>query len=548
VDPKIGKTLLGILLLLLIFLQCFYRLGALGLVGPDEPRYAQVAKEMASSGDFVTPRLNGKPWFEKPILYYWLTASFYRVLGVNEFSARLASALAGSLGVVVTWWLGCRWIGRRGGFLSAAILATSVIWFSLSRAATMDMLLSSALAFAWASLYAILFPTDSVKQATGSLPHHSSPLPAIILSVSLAVSVLAKGPVGVILVVGSLLLYLLLAGDFWKIKRFPFVTIGVVFAGLSVPWYWLCYQANGSIFVREFIVQHNIQRFTTDRFQHAQPIWFYLGVLFVGFFPWTLQILEPVSRLLHRKFRVSTENEAKELFFGLWLLVPLLFFSASRAKLPGYLLPVAPAVAILIAREYELHLGGEGGNPSEQRFVVLLWLQSISIVLLGIALFFFGGKLNIDIGPLVSEISLLLVGLGFLSSLLVRARQVLAFVTSCVCGIALIVVLITTQLLPRIDHLESSRQFALWLKEAGYAQRPITLFQLSRHAEYGLNFYLNSATKIIYSAKDLQGFADEKTVLILPDSLDPAELLGKSEVTRESFFEGKRIIEFRSRP
>lgn len=545
-DLKIRKTLPGILLLL-IFFQCFYRLGVLGLVGPDEPRYAQIAREMVSSGDYVTPRLNGKPWFEKPVLYYWMTACFYRTLGVSEFSARLASALAGSLGIVVTWWLGCRWLGQRGGFLSAAILATSVIWFSLSRAASMDMLLSSALAFALASLYAILFPTGSRGPAADLLPRHSSHLPVIILSVSLAVSVLAKGPVGVILVVGSLLLYLLLAGEFWKIKRFPFVTAGVLFAAISVPWYWLCYEANGSIFVREFIMQHNIQRFTTDRYQHAQPFWFYLGVLFAGFFPWILQILPPIFRLFGRRFRVSTENEAKELFFGLWLLVPLLFFSASRAKLPGYLLPVAPAVAILIAREYEQHLGGERGKATEKRFVILLWFQSVSIILLGIALFFFGGKLNIEIGRLVPEISLLLVGLGFLSLLLVKARRVLAFAASSIAGIALMVVLITSQLLPRIDHLESSRQFALWLKESGYAQRPIALFQLSRHVEYGLNFYLNSATKIIYSARDLQDSTAEKSVLILPDSLDPAELLGTSEVTRESLFEGKKIIEFRSR-
>jgi 4-amino-4-deoxy-L-arabinose transferase-like glycosyltransferase len=224
-----------------------------------------------------------------------------------------------------------------------------------------------------------------------------------------------------------------------------------------------------------------------------------------------------------------------------------LFFSASRAKLPGYLLPVAPAVAILIAREYDQHVGGERGDAPGKRSAIMLWLHSVSIILLGIALFFFGGKLNIEIGPLVSEISVLLVGLGLLSSLLVRARRVLAFAASSIAGIALMVVLITTQLLPRIDHLESSRQFALWLKEAGYAQRPIALFQLSRRVEYGLNFYLNCATRIIYSKKDLEGYTTEETVLVLPDSLDPSELLGPSEVTRESLFEGKRIIEFRSR-
>jgi 4-amino-4-deoxy-L-arabinose transferase-like glycosyltransferase len=142
-----------LLLLLVSYLQFFHQLGGLGLVGPDEPRYAQVAREMAASGDFVTPRLHGEPWFEKPILYYWMAAAAFKALGVSELAARLPSAMAGLLGVVAVFLVGRHWVSTRCGLAAALILASSPMYLSLARAASTDMILTSALAMSLACIY-----------------------------------------------------------------------------------------------------------------------------------------------------------------------------------------------------------------------------------------------------------------------------------------------------------------------------------------------------------------------------------------------------------
>src|SRR5438309_454805 len=227
------KPLYPLLVLLFIYLQFFHRLGALGLVGPDEPRYAAVAKEMFVSGDYVTPRLSGRPWFEKPILYYWLTALFYKLLGVNEFAARLAPALAGTLGVTAVFLVGRDWINVPAGLRAALILSTSVLYFSLARAASMDMLLAGTLSASWACFYFVLFGNQSEKPGGGIFPGTAA---AYLSYIFLALSVLSKGPVGLVLWGGILAVFLLITRQFQILKKMKLAAGTLIFLAITLPW------------------------------------------------------------------------------------------------------------------------------------------------------------------------------------------------------------------------------------------------------------------------------------------------------------------------
>jgi 4-amino-4-deoxy-L-arabinose transferase-like glycosyltransferase len=540
-----SKVLPAFILILLVYLQFFCGLGAIGLVGPDEPRYAQVAREMASTGDYVTPRLAGEPWFEKPVLYYWLTALVYKVRGVDEFAARFASALFAAMGTGLVYWLGRDWIGPRGGLLAALVLLTSVLYFSLARAASMDMLLAVTLTGAWAALYFTFFPDEnSSRPSATDRGSFASPWPYLLYG-SLGLSILVKGPVGIVLVGGSLLGFLWLTRQLRMIKKVFSIPGLLLFLGISLPWYLLCYKANGATFIREFIVQHNIERFTTDRYKHSQPLWFYAGVLFAGFFPWVFQLTLAIARYFRGGVLTGQRDSRRRVFLGLWVVVPLSFFTLARAKLPGYILPVAPAIALLIAHEYESCLSGNLDQKASRWFYRLLWVQTISVFFLGVLLPVLGPKLHFDLGPLIFELSALLIGIGILGSVFAHRRKIRALLGAFVVGVVICVILITTQLLPQIDRSESCRQLGAFLNQQGYMNRPVFILGLSRRIEYGLLFYLNEPTRIIYSPDDLRAYQDQEIVLVTSRQVDLSRALTGWIRIRESAFDDKRIAQLR---
>jgi 4-amino-4-deoxy-L-arabinose transferase-like glycosyltransferase len=203
-------------LALLAYLMLFHQLGGIGLVGPDEPRYAQISREMVESGDYITPHLMGEPWFEKPVLFYWGAALAYKMFGISEWAARLTSALSGLLGVILVFSLGSKYISRNGGFLAAAILISSPLYFSLARAVSMDMLLTACITGAWGCLYFSIFQERRAVEPTGWQRWVKTQLGVYFF---LGLSVLAKGPVGVVLVGGSFCLYLLSTHQWGLLKR-----------------------------------------------------------------------------------------------------------------------------------------------------------------------------------------------------------------------------------------------------------------------------------------------------------------------------------------
>lgn len=299
-----------------LFFLYFFGLTRTGLIGPDEPRYAAIGRAMASTGDWITPRLWGSPWFEKPPLLYWMTAAGFKLGLGPETAPRFPVALVSVAFLAYFFIVLRREFGERAAWYSTALLATSAGWVAYSRVAVTDLPMSAAFAAAMLAL-AIGPRTRATAVAAGVL---------------LGVAVLAKGLVPLALFVPALW--------FFRRRIIDLVLVFVSAAVIAAPWYAVVTARNGTAFLNDFFWKHHFGRFLTPALQHGQPVWFYVPVLLAGLFPWTPLIALPFTRWFPRDTRMH--------FLLAWFGWGFVFFSASRNKLPGYLLPLLPAVAVLM--------------------------------------------------------------------------------------------------------------------------------------------------------------------------------------------------------
>jgi 4-amino-4-deoxy-L-arabinose transferase-like glycosyltransferase len=323
--PRGTALLLALAAGLLVF-----RLGAVPLLGPDEPRYARVAVEMHRAGEWVRPTLAGEPWLEKPPLYYWLAGAAFSLFGETETAARLPSVLA-ALGLVgVTALVGARLFGGTAGLHAGFVLATALLPFAYGRAAAMDMLLAATVTAAIGLL---------ALRALGIAGRLAVPAAFVFM----ALATLAKGPLGLLLpalVAGA---YIVASRD-GRFARALLSPVGIVlFLLVAGPWYAAILHDQGRRFVDVFLLSHNFERFTSTVHNHPGPPFYYVPILLVGLFPWSGLLLPALGGLA--PFRRSADR-----FVLLWFLLPFLFFSAAGSKLPGYILPALPPLALLIGR------------------------------------------------------------------------------------------------------------------------------------------------------------------------------------------------------
>jgi len=312
----------------LAYFLYFFRLSGVGMIGPDEPRYAFIGRAMARSGDWITPRLWGEAWFEKPALLYWMTGAGFRVGLGPELAPRLPVALAGVAFLALYWRLMRGEFGCRAAWMATLILGTSAAWIGFSQVGVTDLPLAAS--FSAAMLLAMPWMT---KRDTRSLPAAAA---------MLGIAVLAKG-----------LVPLALAAPLaWRVRWWRDLVrprVWLPFAVVALPWYVLCYLRNGSAFLHDFFLVHHFQRFTAAGLQHVRPWWFYLPVLAALLLPWSPLLVLTARRGLYRDARVR--------FLAAWVLFGFAFFSVSTNKLPGYVLPLLPAIAALaaIALDTESH-------------------------------------------------------------------------------------------------------------------------------------------------------------------------------------------------
>ena len=328
------------LVLVAVIFSAFYFLflGARPLNNPDEGRYAEIPREMIASGDFITPRLNGVKYFEKPPLVYWLTAGTIAIAGLDEFSVRFWMAFFAVGGAIITYTAGRWWFDRVTGWWSAIALGTCILYYGLSRMALLDLAMA-----VWITLALVTF--------RGALRHPAArPRRRLFWTfyASMGAAIMTKGLIGFLLPCGVILPWLFVFCRWRDLRPFYPLTGAALLLAITLPWHWLAARANPD-FLHFYFIHEHFQRFTSNIHDRRQPWWFFGAVIAGGFFPWIVfagQSLAPRSESARLSWR--TQDDVGYLL--LWIGVITLFFSVSQSKLIPYVLPVFPALGLLVGK------------------------------------------------------------------------------------------------------------------------------------------------------------------------------------------------------
>jgi 4-amino-4-deoxy-L-arabinose transferase-like glycosyltransferase len=444
----------------LAFLLYFWHLGATGMVGPDEPRYASIGREMALSGDWVTPRLWGQPWFEKPALIYWMTGAAFRLGFSPDLAPRVLGALLAVLFLAFFWWIARREFGERVAWFAALILGTSGLWFGYSQVGVTDLPLTAA----FSAFMLLLLPWFSRGEERF--------LPAA--SALLGVAVLAKGlvPLGLAAPAALALWWAWRNGRAdWRGLLKP--RVWAPFLVVALPWYWLCYARNGWAFIAEFFVKHHFSRFATEALQHQQPRWYYLPILAAALLPW--------APLLGLAGRAACKKDARRGFLAAWVLFGLVMFSASVNKLPGYILPLVPALALLAAIGLD-----EAATAKWWLAVCALLLAAFPVAVHMLPAAMASGALSRTPRPAFEWTWAAPVAIAAVVWWLDRRGRRLAAVALLAAGAAGGIALVKWKAAPALDRAATARP--LWREIAPRASG-VCVQDIKRTWRYGLNYY-----------------------------------------------------------
>jgi 4-amino-4-deoxy-L-arabinose transferase-like glycosyltransferase len=455
----------------------FFGLGAFGLLGADEPRYAQIAREMLARHDWIVPTLNGAPWLEKPALLYWKMMNSYSIFGVSDWAARVPAAFHATALVV-----GIFFFMRRFRFASeldaAMIAASSAGMIGFGRGASTDMLISAPFALAMMGWW--------------TWHQTSKKLWLMIFYGLLGVGALAKGPVApalAVLVVGA---YAALRRDGKIFLRTISIPGLALFFAIVLPWF-AAIQHKVPQFFRVFFVEHNLERFGTNLYQHSQPFWYYIPVFLLAALPWTFFALPALVEAGRNAFRrenpgssATVADDGLPSFLFVWIVVPIVFFSISRAKLPGYILPAIPAAALLTA-DYIHRL------KAIPRLLTALHALLCAMLLVGALMAPFAMVKQAP--PHSLQIGMTVIGavIAVMIVLMVRREgvRVLHFVT--LVPAILAVAFLLRPAAATIDRTQSARPINEHLAELGVsAGEPVATFNVKRQVAYGLDFYRNA--------------------------------------------------------
>jgi 4-amino-4-deoxy-L-arabinose transferase-like glycosyltransferase len=308
------------------------------LVHPDEGRYAEIAREMAQSGDWVTPRISAIKYFEKPPLQYWITAVAFRAFGVREGAARLWPALAGFIAVVALAGTGCALGGAPLGAYAGLALAGMLWHAGLAQIVTLDSGLSCFLALAFAGFVI-------AQRAESSAGQRRTWMWAA--WAALALGTLSKGPVAVVLAGGALVGYTAITRDYALWRRLHPVSGAVIYLALTAPWFVAVARANEE-FLHFFFIQEHLQRFLTTEHRREGPWHYFIPLALAGSLPW-LAVLARGARTAWRDGVPNALGFSWQRFALVWAAFVFLFFSASGSKLPSYILPMFPPLALVAA-------------------------------------------------------------------------------------------------------------------------------------------------------------------------------------------------------
>jgi len=532
--PRAGVCEAALFLALTIFFLAYgltplFGGDGLGLVGADEPRYAQIAHEMLNRFESahtlkdhlsacVTPYLYGHPWLEKPALYYWRAMFVFRDFGVHDWTARVPAATFAFIMVVLIYLHMRRF--RPGGHLDAALItAACAAIIGFSRSASTDMQMAAPLAIGLLGWYA-WYETDSkfwlfdIYFFTG-------------------VATLAKGPVAPFLAIVIVAAFAFLRRD-WSILRRSFWWPGaLLYLAMVLPWF-IAVQHQNPTFFREFFLQHNLERFATNRYEHQQPFWYYLVVVLLALMPWTVIAVRALIDGIHTtwcEWRVRRSSLCKPCagqpgdafpeFLVLWALIPIVFFSCSQSKLPGYILPSIPPITILTG-DFIFRRRKAG---------IQLWVLVSHAVLCAVMTLFalllpWFVAHGTQMPPLHALVIALLASIGaaLLIIVVVKGFGVVRLRLVTICVLMVLVLFLygvgpffgvpaiaqTKRVIHVLDRSYSARPLAERLVTFAPIDETVAVFRVRRDVEYGLSFYRNRAV-VNYEES---GVPDEQHLLV----------------------------------
>ncbi len=490
----------------------------LGLVGADEPRYAQISREMLAAHDAecgalhtmmipeslephalknsfhcllagtITPILYGQPWLEKPALYYWRTMGFFREFGVSDWSARLPSS-TGAFFLIVLVFLHLRRF-RPGGHLDAAIITASCIGIlSFARGASTDMQLAAPFCIGMLGWYA--------WYETGKK------LWLFDLYFFGAAATLAKGPVAPFMALSIILLFAGLRREWSLLRRTIWLPGVLLYMVMLLPWY-IAVQWKNPTFLRFFFLEHNLERFATDRYQHHQPFYFYLIVVLIGLMPWTAMAIRAtvdaaevsiaewkVRRNPQRYLGNTRAGDAFPEFLVLWALFPIVFFSFSGSKLPGYILPSIPPFAIL-AGDY-LFRARRRGIPRW-----LLWLHAALCGVL--VLVVVEAPQHMEYGRMIPPTRWIVTGIAVALGAAVLVWWIIRWGGVRLVASATLAPVLASMIFllgfhgNDLDLNYSARPLAREIQHVAPSVKVVAVAEIKRDMDYGLAFYRNEPT------------------------------------------------------
>ncbi|WP_013322206.1 ArnT family glycosyltransferase [Gloeothece verrucosa] len=353
-------------LFLISWIGFFGNLGSIGLMDKTEPMFVEAARQMVVTGDWITPYWNGETRFDKPPLTYWLIAIAFKLFGINEWAARIPSALM-AMALVMLGFYTLRYFGISNplsppespkddsklwlsAWLGSGIIALNPAWIAWARTGVSDMFLASSMGMALLSFF-LGYATEEKESPIRGFSAKDGWY--ILFYVFMALAVLAKGPIGLILPVFIVSTFLFYLGNFKEVlQEMKWRRGGLIFLVIAVPWFILVTLANGQKYIDVFFGYHNLQRFTSVVSHHPGPWYYFIPVVLVGLIPWSIYLPVAVTQLgfwQRDVWRSSLRSTHLGLFCLFWFAVIFLFFSASSTKLPSYVLPAMPAGAILVA-------------------------------------------------------------------------------------------------------------------------------------------------------------------------------------------------------
>ena len=457
----------------------FYGIGQFGLVGADEPRYAQVAREMLGRHDWITPTLGGVPWLEKPPLYYWQAMLAYRIFGVRDWSARLPSAVDASL-IVLAVYLFLRKL-RPGLHLDGALITASAAGLvGFAHSASTDTALAAMFTLAMLAWYAWWETSQNSYLAA--------------FYFFLALAVLAKGPVAAALAGVVIALFAATAKDLRILLKALWVPAMLVFFVVALPWY-IAIEVRHPEFFRIFILEHNLARFGTNLYHHEEPFWYYLPVTALVLIPWVVfslaAMIEVISVWWAERKSTFDNEDALNLYLVLWLIVPVFCFSLSRSKLPGYILPAVPAGTLLVAEYVRRHV--DDNRPPR-------WLIGLHAVVaaaplvpaLTVAYLLGQHRLPWGRGTMIASAIALILAAGIAVTLDSKLGLRLLYFVTLVPVLFIVAALIRIGA-PLMDQTLSARPVARQLSAMETSPLPLAVLGVKRETEYGLAFYRNQA-------------------------------------------------------